>query len=104
MSQTKINLEGRLARCSCGKKVPSSWDLPFFQLARGRETWKEEDAERYDFFCQALRAFSKQFLRSDREFEEKLRKLVEASYQKAEENRDIALSFDQFYCGCRGLD
>lgn len=84
------NLEGRFAKCFCGKTEPSSTDLAFFEF-RG------EGSERAKKQCQNCSYYE-----------------IAHNYPPVAGQKNVAIchrfsphgafEFDDFYCGCRGWD
>ena len=92
-------LTGRVARCSqCGKEKPSSFELPFFELASGPRTWSAEDRKDVEAAMEEMRHEINPARR------EELRQVYLKLREAAESRKDIAGTYDLFYCGCRGWD
>lgn len=102
------DLAGRIARCGCGAERPSSYDLPFFEIASGPDTWSDEDREAVEAARNTLKAY-RYTHRKDRSPEsrvedERLRLESVRLQRVAEARKDISKAPDRFYCGCRGWE
>ena len=76
-------LEGRTARCSCGKEVESSSDLPFFEYA-GEGSYKSR-------ICRVCKLSENAHLSG--------RAKTCSGYEPVGDT-----GVDRYYCGCRGWD
>lgn len=104
--KTPPDLEGRTARCAyCKKEAPSSYSLPFFELARGPKTWRPEDKQEVDKAKRDLDRYRETNRPKGKDPEdERLRLIYVAAREKAENNKSIEGAADIYYCGCRGWD
>jgi hypothetical protein len=83
------NLEGRFAKCSCDKTVPSTIDLPFFEFRGEGSKDARESCKKCGYFEIAHVAPLPRHLAQN----------VCAKFQPRG-----ASEYDLFYCGCRGWD
>jgi hypothetical protein len=84
------NLDGRLAKCSCGKTRPSSTELAFFE-------WRGEGSRAAIMTCKQCSYYEIAHLRKN---------AGETANRYICDNFEPygAFEFDLFYCGCRGWD
>lgn len=86
IADIKPDLTGRMARCGCGKKVPSSWSEAFFEFQGegSREATLKCKCGYYEVAHNS----------TGRSSNCKCRKFVPKGTHE----------FDRFYCGCNGWD
>lgn len=94
--ETTITLEGRTARCGCGKTKPSSKDLAFFR-------YKGEGSSPADLTCGFLIKGS--ICHAHPEVHQEINPSTKrAGITDHEHQPHGAFEFDEFYCGCSGWD
>ena len=92
------NLEGRTARCQCGKTAPSTRDgsLAFFEY-RGPGSYEAEQGCQHCGYSKIAHFHFAEHMKGRKTVVEQG---LCPGYEQATEGRP----FDLFYCGCRGWD
>lgn len=100
-----MNLEGRMARCTCGSRVPSTDDgsLAFFQY-RGPGSYDAEHGCKHCAYYDV--AHDPEHMETLVHGPDGKRRptCVESGKCPGYEQNVDGLEFDLFYCGCRGWD
>jgi hypothetical protein len=83
------NMTGRMARCSCGRTVPSSVDLAFFEFCGDGSRIATETCAKCNYSVLAHRPHNP-------------KPYAGAPFEHCAFAPKGAYEFDRFYCGCRG--
>ena len=105
------DLTGRIARCSCGKEKPSSYDLPFFEY-KGDATSSNltnlaELQKEMNDICRDQWLQGRNCGKLNPNESENPKKFTREASDRVQEMQDLireSRTRDRFYCGCMGWD
>ena len=100
-----IDLTGRSAKCMCGRTVPSTWSLAFFEFQGPGSQWATEHCAVCGYSPQAHDPARPHMARVEKGGRTRYENFMERNGGVHEFTpRGGDAGHDRFYCGCRGWD
>lgn len=99
IAEIQPDLTGRIARCHCGREMPSSFDLAFFEYGGDARSAPKEVLDHRNQLLQILNGKWR-----PREEREELLKTLGPQIKEANRQLKLQATCDSYFCGCDGWD